>query len=161
MKKTSLALALASATLVGGRANAASEPFQQMDLVSDQANQAAHRDADLVNPWGLVVTSDGLLRVADEASGKLTSYRDNGRKTDDVVVVHGQGNPGPTGLVLNTASSGFRFTRDGERRAALLIAVGTNGSIAAFNPRSDRNNAVEVAHRSDAAYLGAAIAERN
>ncbi|MBV9470519.1 MAG: hypothetical protein JOZ57_14870, partial [Abitibacteriaceae bacterium] len=52
--------------------------LRQTNLVSDQAGVAARRDANLVNPWGVVVGPSGNLQVADNGTGVATAYTSAG-----------------------------------------------------------------------------------
>src|SRR5262245_59277062 len=158
MKKHLFVVALVCASLGIVPAFAGPEPFEQEDLVSDMPNQAAHRDTDLKNPWGLVVTRDGMFHVANEGTGVLTTYNDAGVNGVENVDVDQDGDSHPTGLVLNAFRSAFRIHEGNHSADAMLITVGVDGSITGFNPDLDRNDSFEAVQRNNAAYTGAAIA---
>ena len=57
---------------------ALSTRFFQTNLVSDIPGAAATTDPNLVNPWGMGVSPTGIFWIADNGSGKITLYDNNG-----------------------------------------------------------------------------------
>src|SRR5439155_12333531 len=66
--------------------------YQQTNLVSDIPHLARHTDPNLVNPWGIIATADGQVRVSDNGTGLSTLYTGNGTARSPVITI-----PPPTG----------------------------------------------------------------
>src|ERR1044072_2105316 len=115
----------ASLTPAGGSDNSYKVPR----LVSDQANTAAHQDANLVNAWGLVAGPSTPWWVANNHSNTSTLYDGTGTPLPLVVKVAGA----PTGTVFN-GGSGFHVSHDGADAAALFLFDTESGVIRAWNP---------------------------
>lgn len=140
--------------------------YDVKNLVSDIVGIARFTDPLLVNPWGLARSEDGPWWVADNETRVLTVYAGNGRPFPDrrpqVVAIPNNGSP--TGLVYNSVlkshPTAFRFsaTIGGPISPAVFIAVTEQGSIVAWSPCVDPNNAVAVVTIPGAVYTGAAIA---
>src|SRR5687768_6928709 len=83
--------------------------FVQTNLVSDGAVTAAHIDANLVNPWGIAVTTAGAFWVGNEGTSTSTVYDQSGTPGLPVVTIPAPGGvPGanpPTGVVFNRTKS--------------------------------------------------------
>lgn len=81
--------------------------FRPLHLVSDVGGLAQFQDANLVNPWGIVIEpGTNLLWVADNGTGKVTAYDSSGVPllTGAIAIPSRTlGSPGtPTGLLLVT-----------------------------------------------------------
>ncbi|MBV9866056.1 MAG: TIGR03118 family protein [Abitibacteriaceae bacterium] len=137
--------------------------LRQTNLVSDQAGVAARRDANLVNPWGLVVGPSGNLQVADNGTGVATAYTSAGNLSTPTIRIPtaaGQTGAGkPTGIVVNN-SSRF-FVPNGSKSApGTFIFAGEDGTISVWNASIDPITATRAVDRSNtgAVYKGLAIA---
>jgi uncharacterized protein (TIGR03118 family) len=138
----------------GGGAGGATTAFRVRvtNLTSDQANEAANRDRNLVNAWGLAENPQGpLFWVSDNGTGLATIYGPSGAPTSLVVTIPSlkSGTPStPTGQVFND-SSAFRGDR--------FIFATEDGTIAGWQ---SGNTAVTRANESNsgAVYKGLAIA---
>ncbi|MGW0208611.1 hypothetical protein ACWDZ8_23360, partial [Streptomyces sp. NPDC003233] len=89
--------------------------FRERDLVSDIAGRAELRDQNLVNPWGLVRTPSGAIRVSNNGTNTSTVYtgaRDNRPVIALSPVIQLPPDADPTGIVRNDTDD-FRFTRSG------------------------------------------------
>jgi hypothetical protein len=85
--------------------HAASNFYQQHNLVSDGAVTADHTDPNLVNPWGIAFNPDAFVWIADNGTGVATLYDGFGVPQSLVVTIPPPaGAPGPsapTGIVFN------------------------------------------------------------
>ncbi len=132
--------------------------FAFMALASDQAGTGAHQDTNLVNGWGVAFNPNGFAWVADQGTSKSTLYDGNGvLQTPVVNIPKSAANVGgPTGIVTN-AGTAFTLTvtsAGGTDIYGQPIPAGTNnipalfifdtigGTIAAWTPAGDLNNAV-------------------
>lgn len=81
--------------------------FTQTNLVSDIPGLAKTTDPDLVNPWGVALSSGSPFWVSDNHSGLATLYNGEGVKQGLVVTIPGVGgNPAaPTGVIFNSTTS--------------------------------------------------------
>lgn len=79
-RNTGMPLMLAALAAVStgcmGSSNAA---YTETKLVSDVPDLAQHTDPNLVNPWGIAMTSKGPFWVADDGSGVITLYNGEGK----------------------------------------------------------------------------------
>ncbi|MEU6508594.1 TIGR03118 family protein [Streptomyces sp. NPDC046942] len=137
--------------------------FRERDLVSDLANRAEVQDKNLQNPWGLVRTTDGSIRVSNNGTSTSTVY--SGARDDRPVVVGSPvvqlpDNADPTGVVRNDTDE-FRFssTPSGKTHPARFIYAGENGGLFAFNPRVLPTQAVQVAQEDDAVFKGLTLVD--
>ncbi len=71
-------------------------------LVSNQSNQAAHIDADLINPWGIVIYDNQIWSV-NGGSDSLTNYDIYGNKLLSAASVRNPNGKSsyPTGIAVN------------------------------------------------------------
>jgi uncharacterized protein (TIGR03118 family) len=121
--------------------------YVQSALVSDLSGVAPHTNADLINPWTVVEMAQGQFEVAANGSGKALAIAANGQVLGQpIVILPPPGSPpgttaAPTGAVLNT-SSGFQIRHNGRSAPATLIFSTEDGTIAAWNPRIDRAEAL-------------------
>src|SRR5262249_46538988 len=106
--KFTVATAFALSTLTPSL-YAAETLYQQHNLVSDQAGQADHTDANLVNAWGLALNPNGPVWIANNGTGTSTLYDGNGVPFPpsrplvvNIPVSATDSSPGnPTGMVFN------------------------------------------------------------
>jgi uncharacterized protein (TIGR03118 family) len=157
-----LALLLA---LLLSNAVAQSRHYKQTNLISDIPGKAAHTDAHLVNPWGLVRSSNGPFWVADNGKGVSTVYDSsgNGFPGGSPLVVTIPPPPGtngtaaPTGVAFNGENDDFVVTSG---NPAVFIFGTEDGTISAWNPNVNLGRAVVKVNRSgNAIYKGVALAK--
>ncbi len=82
--KTVLLVIIAAAF---GIAFARADTYSWQNFQSDIAGVAAHTDPNLVNPWGMAVSSGGTIWVSDNGTGISTLYRQDGTKNPLVVTI--------------------------------------------------------------------------
>lgn len=118
-------------------------------------------DAHLVNPWGVAFNPAAFVWVNNAGSNTSTLYDGNGVPQSLVVAIPpgSAGSAAPTGIVYN-ATSGFQVVKGALRGASLFIFAGEAGTISAWSPDVDLNNAVTMADdgAAGAMYTGLAIA---
>ena len=133
MRKRSVVLACVVALVALGAsltpAAASDNSYKVTRLVSDQANTAAHQDANLVNAWGLVAGPSTPWWVANNHSNTSTLYDGSGNPIPLVVKVAGA----PTGTVFN-GGTGFQVSHDGATGPALFLFDTESGVIRGWNP---------------------------
>ncbi|MEV5874202.1 TIGR03118 family protein [Streptomyces sp. NPDC052101] len=135
--------------------------FRERDLVSDLAGRAERQDQNLVNPWGLVRTQDGAIRVSNNGTSTSTVYsgaRDHRPVTVLTPVVHLPDSADPTGIVRNDTRD-FRFTASGRSGPARFIFAGENGGLFAFNPQVLPTTGVQVAQEDNAVFKGLTLVD--
>jgi uncharacterized protein (TIGR03118 family) len=121
--------------------------YQQTNLVSDIPSLARHTDDNLHNPWGLIATTDGQVRISDNGTGLSTLYSDNGTILHKVVTIPPpKGSPpgmtaAPTGIVLNTTSD-FVISDHHRSRPSTFIFATEDGTLSGWNNDVNRNNAI-------------------
>jgi uncharacterized protein (TIGR03118 family) len=149
MRLFAISLFIATSSLV-----LAGSGYVQSALTADTSGfGAAHIDAQLLDPWGMVIVHDGTFAVADRGSGLITFYTDSGVKLPSAVVVppapgSAPGSTGlPTGLVLNN-SGDFVIQKDGKSAPALLLVDTLDGLICGWNPSVDVTHALIVVDNS-------------
>jgi len=134
--------------------------YVQTNLTSDGTDVAgaAHIDANLKNPWGMVILPDGTFRVSDQLIGKSSQYDRTGATAGPVINVPFAAPAvfsAPTGLVVN-GTSDFKIGPAGSQQPAQLLFANINGTISGFNSSVDAANAVTATTVSGAAYTGLA-----
>jgi uncharacterized protein (TIGR03118 family) len=152
-------IALALVLIVTG--TSMGQHYTQTNLTADIAATApavTNLDTDLVNAWGLSRGSTPFW-VSDNGTGRATLYNGSGVKQALVVNIpteDGTGTSAPTGTVFNY-STGFEVAPG---KPAVFLFVTEDGTVAAWNPQVDRNNAVlEVKRGGKAVYKGCALAQ--
>jgi uncharacterized protein (TIGR03118 family) len=121
--------------------------YQQTNIVSDIPGLAANTDHNLLNPWGVSLSPDGLFRVDDNHAGLSTVYDVNGDPhptTVEIPLPPGSTSTSPSapdGTVLNT-TSGFVISEKGRSAPASSIFATEDGTIAAWNQQVDRRHAL-------------------
>ena len=137
-------LLLAAAIITATSASA--DTYSWTNFQSDIAGVAQHTDANLVNPWGMSVSSPGgTIWVSDNGTGVSTLYGQDGTARSLVVTVptaaRNRDGGNPTGQVRNTTAF-FQVTKNGHSAPAFFIFVSEDGSISGWNPTVDPTNAV-------------------
>ena len=126
-------------------ASAHADTYSWTNFQSDLAGVAQHTDANLVNPWGMAVSSGGTIWVSDNGTGVSTLYNQDGTVVPLVVQIPtaAQNTDGanPTGTVFNDTGF-FPVTLNGVSATALFIFVSEDGSISGWNPNLDQTNAI-------------------
>ncbi len=142
MRKTGLVLGLAllSSTALAG---SPVTTYHVVPKVSNVAGEAPHLDRKLVNPWGLDQLPDGAFWVADQGTGKATTYNiKNGNRLPTKVNVPG----GPTGVMyLPPRSDGtgdFKIVNGDVSERSFFAFATTGGKILGFNPDVNATDAV-------------------
>lgn len=141
--------------------------YQQVNLVSDQAGEAATVDPNLVNPWGLSAApataagNGSPVWVSDNGTDVATLYTGGSVGTpvgiSPLVVTIPGGEP--TGQVFN-GGSGFVLSTDGKTGPAKFIFASEDGDITAWNPTGVATDAVTEVHNDGAVYKGLALLNR-
>src|SRR5437660_1568191 len=149
--------------------------YKQTNLISDIAGIAQFVDPNIVNSWGIVKSPDGAWWVVDNGTGLITKYNENGLPIPSgnpvtIKIPPPSGTTGtsaPTGIVYNkfnkTHPKEFVISANGRSGPSIFLVSTEDGTIAGWNPKVDRNNAVLVVDRSTvgdgAVYKGLAIGE--
>jgi uncharacterized protein (TIGR03118 family) len=169
MYTLTIAVLLAFSTL--GMAQA----YQQTNFVSDIQGLAPIQDGHLLNPWGLIASSTSPWWVSDNNGGVSTLYNGNTGAIVPLVVqippldANKNGTGTPTGIVFS-ASSGFTFQANGNTAPAVFTFVTEDGTIVAWGPGINPNDAPHDAFvvvdnstnptaATGAVYKGATIAQ--
>jgi uncharacterized protein (TIGR03118 family) len=126
---------------------------REVDLVSDLPGRAAHTDANLVNPWGILRLPDGTFRVSDADAGVSTAYKADGTATGDVITIPGGG---PTGVTLDASWLSSENRCWGRRGTSKLIFVSEEGTLSTWSPGTG-SSAVTVQTIKGASYKGVAV----
>ena len=145
-------------------ASALADTYSWTNFQSDIAGVAQHTDPNLVNPWGMAVSSGGTIWVSDNGTGVSTLYGQNGTANPLIVQIpparHNKDGGNPTGVVFNSTSS-FHVTKDGNSLPARFIFVSEDGSISGWNPTLDGTHAIIAVDNSQgghrAIYKGATL----
>lgn len=149
-----------------GSANGMS--YVATNLVSDVNTSSnpystSNVDAHLVNPWGIAFNPAGFVWVANNGTSTSTLYDGNGMAQTLIVTIPAgsAGEAAPTGIVFN-GSSGFQITQGGVSGTSAFIFVGEAGTLAAWSPSVNLNNAVTVFDGASESkiYKGLAIASQ-
>jgi uncharacterized protein (TIGR03118 family) len=153
-----LLLTATSSWAAGGNA------YHWTNLVSDIPGVAKFTDPNLVNPWGLTISSSGNFWVSDAETGVSTIYDEEGVPQPLVVTIppsasSSEEHGAPTGQVVNSGS-GFVVSQNGVSGPALFIFVSEDGGISGWNPTVSPDQAILTVDDGDegAIYKGAAIA---
>ena len=158
MKRLSMFVLLA--LLVHAAPAIARNSFKEVDLVSDLSGRAAHLDANLINPWGILAGPEGRVRVSAANAGLSTIYSASGIKLTPTITIPPAGSGSPTGLVPNRSGSDFVVTSAGKSRSSRLIFASEDGSISGWNPQVDANNAILAVSTPDGVYKGLALGRK-
>src|SRR2546430_13335691 len=125
--------------------SARADTYSWTNFQSDIAGVAQHTDPNLVNPWGMAVSTGGTIWVSDNGTGVSTLYNQQGIAQPLIVTiptaVRNRGTGNPTGVVFN-GTSFFQATKNGVSGPARFIFVSEDGLISGWNPTVDPTNAV-------------------
>src|SRR4029434_3092561 len=132
-----LLLLSAAASLVS-----AADSYSWTNFQSDIPGVATHLDRNLVNPWGMAVSSGGTIWVSDNGTGVSTLYHQDGTQAPTAAnpligtiptAARNKGDGNPTGVVFN-GTAFFKVTLNGNSQPARFIFVSEDGSISGWNP---------------------------
>jgi len=161
LSKTTL-LVLAAAILPAILARA--DTYSWENFQSDIGGVAQHTNSNLVNPWGMAVSSGGTIWVSNNGTGTASLFSQNGTANSLVVTIpardkHQTGNP--TGVVFNSTAF-FKVTKNGNSQPSKFIFVSEDGTISGWNPTLDSMNAIiAVKGKGDNVYKGATLGMAN
>ena len=161
-----------AAVLLAAAHAAAAQGYQQTNLVTDNQSvtPALLTDPNLVNPWGIALSSaGGAFWVSDNGSGVSSLYTGdvNGSAFKvSTLVVTAPGSPGgttgsPTGQIFNNSGGGFDVPVGGGTSSAVFITDSEDGTISGWNPGVNRTQAQLAVTTPGAVYKGLAIAGSN
>jgi uncharacterized protein (TIGR03118 family) len=128
--------------------------YAATNLVSDTPGLAVHTNKNLVNPWGFAETPQGEFRVSANGTGESLLLNARGNVLGKPVIIPTPSDSplgavaAPDGSALNTTSD-FVISHGGRSAPATFIISTEDGTIAGFNPKVDRNQAVIGADLSD------------
>ena len=148
---------LLTASLLLCWATPSSAQYLITDLVSNQNTIGSNpADLDLVNAWGVTSLATSPFWVSDNGTGKSTLYNSLGQKQGLVVIIpaaSGTGKGTPTGVIGNTAPSGFvvSSTQGGVTKSgkSLFIFATQDGTISGWSPGVLPTTAVIAVDRSN------------
>jgi uncharacterized protein (TIGR03118 family) len=121
------------------------DTYSWTNFQSDIAGVAQHVDPNLVNPWGMAASGNGIIWVSDNGTGVSTLYNQDGTARPLVVTIptailnRGTGNP--TGVVFNNTEF-FQVTKNGNSAPSVFIFVSEDGTISGWNPTLDQTHAI-------------------
>jgi uncharacterized protein (TIGR03118 family) len=156
----SLAAAMFTAT------SAFADTYSWTNFQSDIAGVAQHTDSNLVNPWGMSVSTNGVIWVSNNGTGTSTLYNQDGTAVPLVVQIpHSASNTdgaNPTGQVFNDTGF-FQVRKNGTSASALFIFVGEDGSISGWNSTLDETHAIGAVDNGNrgAVYKGVTLGVAN
>ncbi len=154
------AIKIVSAFVLFSPAVLNAQQYQQTDLLSNTLMEGTNPpDVNLKNPWGIARGTGAPWWVSDNAAGVSTLYNGAGTKQSLTVTIPHTANAtigSPTGIVFN-ASSDFDVATG---MPADFIFVSLDGTISAWNPGVNLNNAIQkVAGSAKSVLTGATIAQ--
>ena len=138
---------VASVVALGLMALPAHAQYAQTNLVSDSGTGGTQKDPNLVNPWGLSRSSNGVWWVSDNGANKSTLYGATGNAIPLVVTVPG----GPTGTIFNGTGDFILGSKP-----AVFVFDAEDGSVSAWNGGTI---ATVVASKLNGVYKGLALAD--
>jgi uncharacterized protein (TIGR03118 family) len=159
---TCFALSMAWANNNSTSSNRNNNVFTWRNLESDIAGVARHVDPNLINPWGMALSSSNTIWVNDNGTGVATVYNLDGTAGSLVVTIPASASntegANPTGIVSNPTSF-FKVTKNANSLPSVFIFVSEDGSISGWNPTLDSTNAILAVDNgaSDAVYKGATL----
>jgi uncharacterized protein (TIGR03118 family) len=141
-------------------AHAAKKQYVVTNLVSDQPGEAAIQDPNLVNPWGVALSSTGgPFWVSDNETGVSTLYSGDvdGSPFQTVPLVVTIPNGVPTGIVFNPTSD-FVITDGTSSAPAFFIFVSESSTVSGWNPTVPPITEAHIATTiTDANFKGLAL----
>jgi uncharacterized protein (TIGR03118 family) len=154
------ALTIVSAFVLCLPATSLAQQYQQANLVSPTEMEGTNPpDPNLKNPWGIARGTGSPWWVSDNVTGVATLYDGSGVKQAlTVTIPHtSQTSVGsPTGIAFN-GSNDFAVATG---MPGIFIFVSLDGTISAWNPGVNLNNAIQKVPGSTASVLtGATIAQ--
>ena len=124
-------------------ASARADTYSWTNFQSDIPGVAQHVDPNLVNPWGMAASANGVIWVSDNGTGVSTLYNQDGtaRSLSVQIPTAARNREGgnPTGVVFNSTTS-FQVTKNGSSAPAVFIFVSEDGSISGWNPQLDQTH---------------------
>jgi len=117
-------------------------------------------DPDLINPWGVSLSSESPFWVSNQGTNTSTLYTGEGQKIPLIVDIPQAGPPtGPTGQVF-AGGAGLTLPSNTE---GFFFFASLDGSISGWNPASGTTAEVVVAADTNrpAVYTGLALASMN
>src|SRR5205823_8903610 len=112
-------------------ASARADTYSWTNFQSDIPGVAQHTDPNLVNPWGMAVSSGGTIWVSDNGTGVSTLYRQDGTAVPLVVTIptaaRNKEGGNPTGVVLNSTPF-FKVSLNGNSQPSFFIFVSEDAS---------------------------------
>lgn|SRR4051812_37802011 len=159
---------------IAGSASRASDAngghYLQTNLVSDQDGVARLTDKDLVNAWGISLSSTSPFWVSDNGTGKSTLYavtNDSSAVTHVVkqgLIVQIPGKGTPTGQVFDGAGHFnhdiFIFASEDGTISGWRGALGTNAEVLALRTNAVYKGITVASNASSPVILAANFAER-
>ena len=170
MRRLGASLALALVLAGAMNVHAASGFYVQRNLISDGFLPAEQPpDPNLVNPWGLALSSTSPMWVADNGTGLSTLYDGNGVPRSLVVEIPTPTDPtggNPTGIVFNGTATSFVVSgtaADGTAvsGASRFIFATEDGVIAGWPGGTRAFVGVDNSTTTGAVYKGLALAALN
>ena len=138
---------LALIALLFGTAFVQADTYSWQNFQSDIAGVALHTDSNLVNPWGMAASGNGIIWVSNNGTGTSTLYNQDGTANPLVVEIgksrHNRDGATPTGIVFNSTSS-FVITKDGVSGPSRFIFASEDGTISGWNPQVDQTHSIVV-----------------
>ena len=137
--------------------------YVETDLVADATGtSAAHVDANLVNPWGLL-RGPWSYWVADNGTGMITMYSPLGVSSKTTIMIPAPGTATtagmPTAAIMNDSWS-FNLTSGTVTHPATVLVATGSGTIVGWSDRVNSGTPMTVVDNSasGAIYTGLAIA---
>ena len=136
--------------------------YTQTNLVSDGSIQAAVKDPNLVNAWGISYSPTGDFWVSDNATGLTTLYNGSGAIVPLVVSIPAAGGSSstgtPTGQVYN-GGSGFVVKSGTASGPSVFMFATEDGTISGWNPNVNGTASIVAVDnsKSNAVYKGIAL----
>ncbi len=126
-------------------ASAHADTYSWTNFQSDIPGVAQYVDPNLVNPWGMAASANGVIWVSNNGTGTSTLYNQDGTARSLIVEIpraaRNRGTGNPTGQVFN-ATPFFLVTKNGNSAPAFFIFVSEDGSISGWNPALDQTHAI-------------------
>jgi uncharacterized protein (TIGR03118 family) len=140
--------------------------YTQHNLVSDIPGIGDQTDPNLVNPWGISMSSTSPFWISNNHAGVAAVYNGQGQPTPAasplvvrIPVPTGDTQPAaPTGQVFND-TTGFNVSG----QPATFIFATEDGTISGWSPSADRANSIVLVDNSTlgAVYKGLTVANGN
>jgi uncharacterized protein (TIGR03118 family) len=131
-------------------------------IISNRGNLGTHFDANLVNPWGIVIYNNQLW-IANGTTDCITNYDLFGNKILAPISVRDAAHNSsfPTGIAIN-CGGGFATPGLSGTKSGLFVTCTEHGTVHVYNPNTNQINSVIVLNQQltgeVAVYKGLAIA---